>query len=211
MRPLAGHPHAVWLTHTHPATVHSMLALPIFCRSSPYTRCASPLAGGSAGATHTPWLGSMARARQLPTLPAASSATVHTGEVGLAPVHVVHAVRRGGSSSLPQALELAANLWVLCRSPVREVNIVGERILKPDSSPPAWNARRTTVGTVVLCMCGVLLVLLVLLVGEGESGIAAGGTASLPGGGGIAAGENVRATDWVCVRVHACLLPGSRW
>ena len=64
-------------------------------------------------------------------------------------------VRRGGSSSLPQALELAANLWVLCRSPVREVNIVGERILKPDSSPPAWNARRTTVGAVVLCACAV--------------------------------------------------------
>ena len=201
MRPLAGHPHVVWLTHAHPATVHSMLALPIFCRSSPYTRCASPLTGGSAGATHTPWLGSMACARQLPTLPAASSATVHTGEVGLAPVHVVHAVRRGGSSSLPQALELAANLWVLCRSPVREVNIVGERILKPDSSPPAWNARRTTVGAVVLCVCGVPLGR------EGESGIAAGGTASLPGGGGIAAGteaslpsgiaagEGVRATD----------------
>ena len=77
---------------------------------------------------------------------------------------------------------LAANLWVLCRSPVREVNIVGERLLKPDSSPPAWNARRTTVGAVVLCVCGVLLGR------EGESGIAAGGTASLPGGGGITAG-----------------------
>jgi hypothetical protein len=92
---------------------------------------------------------------------------------------------------------------------VREVNIVGERILKPDSSPPAWNARRTTVGAVVLCVCGVPLGR------EGESGIAAGGTASLPGGGGIAAGteaslpsgiaagEGVRATDWVCVR--ACI------
>ena len=202
MRPLAGHPHAVWLTHTHPATVHSMLALPIFCRSSPYTRCASPLAGGSAGATHTPWLGSMARARQLPTLPAASSATVHTGEVGLAPVHVVHAVRRGGSSSLPQALELAANLWVLCRSPVREVNIVGERILKPDSSPPAWNARRTTVGAVVLCVCGVLLG----REGERAASLPVGWhrcrevAASLPGQevllpSGIAAGGGVRAAD----------------
>ena len=65
---------------------------------------------------------------------------------------------------------------------MREVNIVGERILKPDSSPPAWNARRTTVGAVVLCVCDVLLG------GEGEGGIAAGGSASLPGGGGIAAG-----------------------
>ena len=84
---------------------------------------------------------------------------------------------------------------------MREVNIVGERILKPDSSPPAWNARRTTVGAVVLCVCGVPLGR------EGESGIAAGGTASLPGGGGIAAGteaslpsgiaagEGVRAAD----------------
>jgi hypothetical protein len=60
------------------------------------------------------------------------------------------------------------------------------------------------VGTVVLCMCGVLLVLLVLLVGEGESGIAAGGTASLPGGGGIAAGT-------AHIRHHclAALLPAS--
>ena len=39
-----------------------------------------------------------------------------------------------------------------------------------------------TVCAVVLCVCGVLLGR------EGESGIAAGGTASLPGGGGIAAG-----------------------
>ena len=71
----------------------------------------------------------------------------------------------------------------------------------PGSSPPAWNARRTTVGAVVLCVCGVPLGR------EGESGIAAGGTASLPGGGGIAAGteaslpsgiaagEGVRAAD----------------
>ena len=83
---------------------------------------------------------------------------------------------------------------------MREVNIVGERIPKPDSSPPAWNARRTTVGAVVLCVCGVPLGR------EGESGIAAGGTASLPGGGGItakeallpsgiAAGRGVRAAD----------------
>ena len=63
-----------------------------------------------------------------------------------------------------------------------------------------------SVGAVVLYVCGVLLVR------EGESSIAAGGTASLPGGGGIAAGaegitaygiaagEGVRATDCVCVR-----------
>ena len=85
MRPLAGHPHAVWLTHAHPATVHCMPALPLSSRTSPSAHCASPLAGGSAGAIHAAWLARAAHAGKMPTLPAASSATVHVDEAGLRP------------------------------------------------------------------------------------------------------------------------------
>ena len=202
MRPLTGHPHPRSGRHARsPSDSALHAALPL--SSQPPRPHAVPPRSPAAQLVRDPCglTGARGTCGQLPILPAASSAAVHVGEVGLASVHVVRAVRRGGSSSLPQALELAANLWVLCRSPVREVNIVGERILKPDSSPPAWNARRTTVGAVVLCVCGVPLGR------EGESGIAAGGTASLPGGGGIAAGteaslpsgiaagEGVRAAD----------------
>ena len=67
MRPLAGHPHAVWLTHAHPATVHCMPALPLSSRTSPSAHCASPLAGGSAGAIHAAWLARAAHAGKMPT------------------------------------------------------------------------------------------------------------------------------------------------
>ena len=52
-------------------------------------------------------------------------------------------------------------------------------------SPVCWRlpvGAVLSVGAVVLCVCDVLLGR------EGEGGIAAGGSASLPGGGGIAAG-----------------------
>ena len=92
MRPLAGHPHAVGLA-THPpcdSTQHACaapflpflpvrtLCLPARRRLSRCDPCALAGQHGMCG--------------QLPTLPAASSATVHMGEVGLASVHVAHTV-----------------------------------------------------------------------------------------------------------------------
>ena len=73
------------------------------------------------------------------------------------------AASRGAASSAPQAL-----------------------VYSLPSPQPAVCAVQT-VGTEVLCVCGVLL-------GRegGEIGIAAGGSASLPGGVGIAAGTAVR-------------------
>ena len=64
VRPLAGRPHAVWLTHSHPVAVHGMLRCPFVFAPFPPSRtlCASPLAGGSAGVARAPWLGSAAHA-----------------------------------------------------------------------------------------------------------------------------------------------------
>ena len=69
-----------------------------------------------------------------------------------ASVHVVHAVRRGGSSSLCAD----SYLWVLCCGPgygaPASATSPGRR---QHDTPPAWNVR-TSVGAVVLCVCGVL-------------------------------------------------------
>ena len=61
------------------------LRCPFSAVSSPYAHCASPLAGGSAGAIHAAWLARAAHVGKMPTLPAASSATVHVDEAGLRP------------------------------------------------------------------------------------------------------------------------------
>ena len=73
-------------------------------------------------------------------------------------------------------------LWVLCCGPRGGTMSARGGPSGTGCRPPlAWNAGETA-GSVVLCVCGVLLGR------EGEGGITAGGTASLPGGGGIAAG-----------------------
>ena len=122
-----------------------------------------------------------------------------------ASVHVVHAVRRGGSSSLCAD----SYLWVLCCGPYGAPAGATSPGRRQHDTPPAWNAR-TSVGAVVLCVCGVLCWeererAASLPVGRHCCRVVA---ASLPGHeallpSGIAAEESVRATDWVCVR--ACV------
>ena len=68
-----------------------------------------------------------------------------------ASVHVVHAVRRGGSSSLCAD----SYLWVLCCGPYGAPAGATSPGRRQHDTPPAWNAR-TSVGAVVLCVCGVL-------------------------------------------------------
>ena len=67
-------------THAHFATVHGMLCgpFPLFLPSR--ALCASPLAGGSAGAARAPWLGGAAHAAF--ALPSASSARRACGRGG---------------------------------------------------------------------------------------------------------------------------------
>ena len=101
---LTGHPHPRSGRHARsPSDSALHAALPL--SSQPPRPHAVPPRSPAAQLVRDPCglTGARGTCGQLPILPAASSAAVHVGEVGLASVHVVHAVRRGGSSSLPQA------------------------------------------------------------------------------------------------------------
>ena len=104
VRPLTGHPHVVWLTHAHSATVHGRLRCPFFmfapfplrARSvpprSPAAQLARPARPGWA-ARHMRLLLSRPRHPR----------DVHAVGAGAASVHVVGARRRSGACSLPIA------------------------------------------------------------------------------------------------------------
>ena len=210
--------------HAHRAPVRGSapsLHRPFAANPSPSAHCASPLAGGSAGAIHRGLAGARDTCGQLPI----SRRVLRDGACGRgrsASVHVVRAVRRGGSSSLCAD----SYLWVLCcgpygapagaTSPGRNRQGAGRH-----DTPPAWNAR-TSVGAVVLCVCGVLCWeererAASLPVGRHCCRVVA---ASLPGrkaslpvrhhcrGGCACYCLRVRA-NWLGLR--ACLLVGGRW
>ena len=106
VRPLTGHPHAVWLTHSHPAAVHGMLCCPFVLRPflpissrlravpprSPAAQLAWPVRPGWAARRMRQ---SLSRPRQ--------PRDVHAVGVGSASSHVVGARRRRGARSLPIA------------------------------------------------------------------------------------------------------------
>ena len=104
VRPLTGHPHVVWLTHAHSATVHGRLRCPFLC-SPPF-----PFAHALClpARRRLSWRGPRALAGRRgacgfplsrPRLPR----DVHAVGVGSASAHVVGARRLSGARSLPIA------------------------------------------------------------------------------------------------------------